>query len=77
MKRYQPKKLTPLNDSDLKKWGNCKMNIAVRDIRAAHPHPNRRARRCMAKLNRSLTARVAAYNNQNLLPPGAVHLYAR
>jgi hypothetical protein len=77
MKRYQPKKLGPLNDSDLKKWGNCKLNLAVRDIQAAHPYPNRRARRCMAKLNRSLTARVAAYNNQNMLPPGAVHLYAR
>jgi hypothetical protein len=77
VKRYQPKKLAPLNDSDIAKWNSCKMNNAARDIRNAHPYPNRRARRCEAKLNRSIAARVAAYNNQNLLPPGAVHLYAK
>jgi hypothetical protein len=77
MKRYQPKKLKPLNDSDLNKWGNCKMNHASRDVRDAHPFPNRKARRCQLSLLRSIWARVAAHNNQNLLPPGAVHLYAR
>lgn len=76
MKRYQPKKLKPLNDSDIAKWGNCKMSHAARDIRAAHPMPNRKARRAQRALDRSIRARQASYNNQNLLPPGAVHTYA-
>lgn len=63
-----------MNDYAL--WGNMKLDTPAAQIRRAHPAPNRKARRAEAALRRSQRARVAALNNQRLLPPGAVHPYA-
>ncbi len=69
--------MSKTNESDMHKWGRCKMNNAAGDIRNAHPVPNRKARRMMAAQARSVRTRQASYNNHNLLPPGAVHFYAQ